>query len=172
MPRELEDIYDPRIPVKSHLISNVTQVSGLCNKGDYEDSWGIGYIFKRVREQYLLLPHRLYLNDRIHWADLHTGPTLSAFILLYDIFLLAFLDGVCGAFLSTGSARHALIIDLIRHCSHLLTIIFPLFPSLLPQSPHLFFRRRYPLSFVPDSASDVIHPRKYPSPFPLSSALR
>jgi hypothetical protein len=80
-------------------------------------------ILKRVREQKILLPHYyLYLNDRIHWADLHAGAALSACIMIYDIFILAFINGVCGALLGTGSARHTLIIDLIRHRSHLLTV--------------------------------------------------
>jgi len=79
-------------------------------------------ILKMVREQKILLPHCLYLNDRIHWADLHAGAALSACILIYDIFILAFLNGVCGALLSAGSARHTLIIDLIHHRSHLLTL--------------------------------------------------
>ena len=79
-------------------------------------------ILKRVREQKILLPHYLYLNDRIHWADFHAGAALSACILIYDIFILAFLNGVCGALLGAGSARHTLIIDLIRHCFHLLTV--------------------------------------------------
>jgi hypothetical protein len=79
-------------------------------------------IFKSVREQKILLPHQLYFNDRIHWADLRTGAAFSACVLIYDIFLLAFFNGVCGALLGTGSARHTFIIDLIRHRSHLLTV--------------------------------------------------
>jgi hypothetical protein len=79
-------------------------------------------ILNRVREQKILLPYHLYLNDRIHWADLHAGPTLSAYILIYDIFILAFFNGVCGALLGAGSTRNTLIIDLIRHRAHLLTI--------------------------------------------------
>jgi hypothetical protein len=79
-------------------------------------------ILKRVREQKILLPHYLYLNDRIHWADLRAGAALSACILIYHIFLLAFLNGIGWAFLSAGSARHTFIIDLIRHRSHLLTV--------------------------------------------------
>jgi hypothetical protein len=79
-------------------------------------------ILKRMREQKMLLPHYLYLNDRIYWADLHTGAALSACILIYDIFILAFINGVCGALLSAGSARHTLIIDLVRHRSHLLAV--------------------------------------------------
>jgi hypothetical protein len=79
-------------------------------------------ILKSVREQKILLPHYLYLSDRIHRADLHAGATLSACILIYNIFILTFLNGVCGALLCAGSARHTLIIDLIRHRSHLLTV--------------------------------------------------
>ena len=79
-------------------------------------------IVKRVREQKILLPHYLYLNDRIYWADLHAGAALSTCILIYQIFLLAFLNGVGGALLSAGSARHTLIVDLIRHRSHPLTV--------------------------------------------------
>ena len=79
-------------------------------------------ILKRMKEQKILLPHYLYLNDRIYWADLHTGAALSACILIYDIFILAFINGVCGALLSAGSARHTLIIDLVRHRSHLLAV--------------------------------------------------
>ena len=79
-------------------------------------------ILKRVREQKILLPQYLYLHDRIHWADLHAGAALSACILIYDIFILAFINGVCGALLGAGSARHTLIIDLIHHRSHPLTV--------------------------------------------------
>jgi hypothetical protein len=83
---------------------------------------GISCDFKWVREQYLLLPHHLYLNNRIYWADLRAGPALSACILIYDIFFLAFFNGVCGTLLGAGSASHTLIVDLIRHRSHLLAI--------------------------------------------------
>jgi hypothetical protein len=95
---------------------------GFAIKGTTRIPRGIGDDFNRVREQKIPLPHHLYLNDRIHWADLHTGSALSAYILIYDIFILAFLNGICGAFLGAGPARHALIIDLVGHRSHLLAI--------------------------------------------------
>jgi hypothetical protein len=95
---------------------------GFAIKEAMRTHGGLAMILKRVREQKILLPHHLYLNDRIYWADLHTSPTLSAHILVYDIFILAFFNGVCGALLGAGSARHTLIIDLIHHRSHLLTL--------------------------------------------------
>jgi hypothetical protein len=126
-------------------------------------------IIKVRREEnvfYSLLTFMLYFDNSIDRTDLRTGSTLSTFILLYDIFFLAFFNGVCGAFFGTCSARHTVIINFIRHCSHLLTVRSPLFPSLLHQSPHRFVRRRYLWSFAPGSATDVIHPRKYLSLFP------
>jgi hypothetical protein len=119
-----------------------------------------------------LLPRHLYLNNCIHWADLHTGPTLSAFILVYDVFFLAFFDGICRTLLGAGSARHTLISDFIRHSSHLLTVRSPLFPFLFLQSPHRFVRRRCQLSFVPDPAIDATHPRKFPFPSPLCAMFQ
>jgi hypothetical protein len=95
---------------------------GFAIKGTMRTYGGLARILKRVREQKILLPHYLYLNDRIHWADFHAGAALSACILIYGIFIFAFLNGVCGALLGARSARHTLVIDLIRHRSHLLTI--------------------------------------------------
>jgi hypothetical protein len=109
-----------------------------------------------------LLTFTLHFNNSINRTDLRTGSTLSTFILLYGIFFLALFDGICGAFFGTCAARHTVI----RHCSHLLTVRSPLFPSLLSQSPHRLVRRRYLLSFAPRPASDAIHPRKSLSLFP------
>ena len=172
MPLRLAAIYRRIFLGKSTFAINVTQVLGHCNGGGHDDLMGDWLCVQRAREQYVLLPHDLYFNDCIHWADLHAGPTLSAFILIYDIFLFTFSDGVCGALLGTRSTCHALIIDLIRHVTHLLTVRSPLFLSLLPQSLHRFVRRRYPLSFVPDAATDATHPRKYPSPSPSCAIVR
>jgi hypothetical protein len=95
---------------------------GFATKEAKRTHGGLAMILKRVREQKILLPHCLYFNDRIHWADFHASAALSACILIYDIFFLAFLNGVCGALLGAGSASHTLIIDLVRHRSHLLTV--------------------------------------------------